>query len=131
LYSRGLILGLLIAVGLALVARADSPGFFQPLPYFLRSAPSNCPLSNCSIASGGVAQTVLNSNSQRKMFCISNPTSGLESLYFELGAAANVNSSLAVSAGGLLCMGGALIWQGSVSVNALTTGHPFGVEDFQ
>jgi hypothetical protein len=31
----------------------------------------------------------------------------------------------------MVCMGGAAIWQGTVSVNALTGSHAFGVEDFQ
>lgn len=111
----------------ALSAAADQ----QPFPYAIITQPSRCPLSNCSISSGGTAQTVLNANPGRKMFCLSNPASATEALYFDFGQAASTTLSLSIAPGALTCMGGAAIWQGTVSVNAVTGGHQFSVVDFQ
>lgn len=103
----------------------------QPLPYAITTTPSRCPLSNCTIASGGTAQTVLNANLGRKMFCLSNPSTATEDLFYDFGQAASVTLSLALPKGSTVCMGGGVIWQGSVSVNAATSSHAFSVEDFQ
>lgn len=124
---RALLLALLGLLSFAGAALAD----VQPLPYALLSKPIRCPLANCSIASGGTAQTVLNANPGRKMFCLSNPSTATEPLFFDMGEDANTSSSLAIAPGALVCMGGGLIWQGTVSVDALSTSHTFGVEEFQ
>ena len=115
------------ALLLAGAARADT----QPLPYAILTQPSRCPLSNCSIAVGGTAQTVLNANAGRKMFCLSNPSAATEDLFYDFGQTASVTLSLALPKGSTVCMGGAAIWQGSVSINAATGGHAFAVEEFQ
>ena len=65
------------------------------------------------------------------MFCISNPSTATEPLYFDFGQAASLTLSLSVAPGALTCLGGALIWQGVVNVNATTTAHAFAIEDFQ
>lgn len=123
---RSILLAAFLLLGLR-AALADT----QPLPYVILTQPSRCPLSNCSISSGGTAQTVLNANAGRKMFCLSNPASASEALYFDFGQAASTTLSLSIAPGGLTCMGGAAIWQGTVSVNAATTSHQFSVVEFQ
>ncbi len=114
-------------LALAGVARAD----VQPLPFVLLTQPSRCPLSNCTITTGGSAQTVLNANPGRKLFCISNPSGASEDLFYDFGEAASGTQSLALPKGSTICMGGAAIWQGSVSVEAATNGHAFSVMEFQ
>jgi hypothetical protein len=121
---------ILLAAFLAL--GADPAGAdTQPLPYVILTQPSRCPLSNCTIGTGGTSQTVLNANAGRKMFCLSNPSGATEDLFFDFGRTASVSTSLAIPPGGLTCMGGAAIWQGTVTVNGSTTSHAFSVVEFQ
>lgn len=116
-----------LLLGFVLPAQAD----IQSLPYPLVTVPSRCPLSNCTIATGGTAQTVMNANAGVKMICFSNPSTATEPLFFDFGEAANTSTSLSIAPGALACLGGGLIWQGFVSVNAATMGHAFGFEAFQ
>ena len=114
-----------IAALLALPAYAQQ----QNTPYVLKTTPSRCPLSNCTVTSGGTGQTVLNANAGRKMFCVGNLDT-TEVLTFDMGQAAT-SGSLPVPPLTTTCMGGAAIWQGTVSVEAATTNHKFVVEEFQ
>src|SRR5216684_1390625 len=122
----GRILGCLLGIA-CVVSAGKAFADVAPQPYVILTLPSRCPLANCTIASGNASQVVLNANSGRKMFCLSNPTSAAEDLFYDFGQAANDTSptSLVLAAGGTVCMGGAAIWQGSVSVNAVTTSHVF------
>lgn len=121
----------LLALTFIVLGAPPAGADIQPLPYILETTPSRCPLGNCTIAVGGTAQTVLNANPGRKMFCLSNPSSASEDLFYDFGQAASTSASLALPKGSTVCMGGALIWTGSVSVNAATGGHAFSVEEFQ
>ena len=113
---------------LALPALADTQG----LPYVLTTQPENCP-GACTVSTGGTAVVAINADDSIKMFCLSNPATATEPIYFGFGVETptTTGSFLSISAGGSECFGGALIWQGIVSVNAASNSHVFGVEVFR
>lgn len=113
---------------LPLLALAD----VQPLPYIVQ-AMNRCPLANCSMVAGGTSQVVLKANQGRKVFCIGNPSSATEDLFFDFGQAANTSNpiSMDVPVGQQICMGGPLLYQGAIQVNAASTGHSFVVFEGQ
>lgn len=122
------------AILLLLAGAASARADIQPLPYIITTIPVHCPTisgNTCTIAAGGTSQVALNANSGRKMFCLSNPSTASEPLYFDFGQAASLTLSQSIPAGSNMCFGGGLIWQGSVTVNATTTSHAFSIEDFQ
>ena len=108
----------LLALFLASPAYAD----VQPTPYVLNL------ITRCSgaITSGGVSQTAISAatNAGSKFWFIQNPPLATEPLYIDVGEAAGP-TSMALTAGASLTLGGPAVWQGQVTVYAATTSHAF------
>lgn len=83
-----------------------------------------------TVATGGVAQTPIALNADRKVYCIQNPSataSGVaaESLWIRVNGTAAANVGTELANGTQACESGPTIDTAAVSVFAATTGHKF------
>ena len=117
-----------LAIMLCLLAvNAHAVEQIVPFPY------SSVNKASGTITTGGTSQQALAANPNRKGFCIYNPSSNTESLFYDLGVAATITDpkSIEVTAGNGQCIGGLGVWTGTVTLNATTTGHGFIVYEFR
>jgi hypothetical protein len=88
-----------------------------------------------TITAGGTAQVLAAANASRKGLVIQNPATATENLYIAVSGSATVNGAgnfaeLVPGGSAVLCFNGEII-QGTISVNAATTGHVFIATEVQ
>lgn len=114
------------AIAVLLFSTAQAAEIITPYKFTL------IPKASGIIDTGTVSKTGLAANQNRKGFCIGNPFSETEPLYYDVGrAAAIVNpKSFEIPPGNMQCLGGLGTWTGTVTVNATTTGHGYILYEF-
>lgn len=75
-----------------------------------------------TITTGGTAQNAMASNSSRKSWCVQNPSSASEDLFFRSNGTASATTGGDLSPGQFFCSG-QTVDTSAVSVFAATTGH--------
>ena len=82
-----------------------------------------------TITSGGTSQVAITSNAARKYLYVGNPSTEVESLYVNFGAAATAANSIELGPGGSLTMNSLGVSTQSLNLLAATTGHVFVVKE--